>query len=188
LNFYYWKNEDGDNDLIFLVGDGQAQTIDGQYDVATRIISFAKAHGVEIVIAVGGYSNHSIEDDRKVFSITTSEGLLKRFGAAGATPSPPGNPVVGIAGLLIGLAKMNDMDAVSLLGETLGYLPDMKASRDVLTVLKKAIKIRLSLDKLEEEKDRFKGFLKEVERIGERAISYEERSRQVEKLRTTYIS
>lgn len=40
--FYFWKNKNGKNDLIFFTGDSQAQTIEGQYEISDRILDFAK--------------------------------------------------------------------------------------------------------------------------------------------------
>jgi hypothetical protein len=186
--FFHWRNEKGANDLILLTGDGQAQTIEGQYDLATHILSFAKQHGVKILITVGGYASGDVKGDRSVYVIATDNELLKRFRKAGALMSPQGNPVVGVAGLLIALAKRREMRAACLLGETLGHLPDTVAAQKVLTVLIKFLGIDVPLDELREEGDKFADFLEEVQKIGEKALSYEERIRRVERLRTTYIS
>src|SRR5512136_497654 len=32
--FYFWKNPNGQNDVILFTGDSQSQTIEGQYEIA----------------------------------------------------------------------------------------------------------------------------------------------------------
>ncbi|PMB75097.1 MAG: proteasome assembly chaperone family protein, partial [Candidatus Bathyarchaeota archaeon] len=53
--FYFWKNEKGENDLILFTGDSQAQTIEGQYEISSRILDFAQHYNVKLVITIGGY-------------------------------------------------------------------------------------------------------------------------------------
>ncbi|MBS7621849.1 PAC2 family protein, partial [Candidatus Bathyarchaeota archaeon] len=45
--FYFWKNDNGENDLILFTGDSQAQTIEGQYEISNRILDFAQKYGVK---------------------------------------------------------------------------------------------------------------------------------------------
>ena len=53
--FYYWKNQQN-RDLILFTGDSQAQTIEGQYEIAAKIADYAKSKGVSLIITLGGYS------------------------------------------------------------------------------------------------------------------------------------
>ena len=162
--FYYWKNPDRGPDLMLLVGDSQAQTNEGQYEVATCVLEFARSHGVRMVITVGGYRTG--EGGSKVVCASTSKELLVKAVEAGAEISPPGSPIVGIAGLLLGLTGFMDMEAICLLGETKGHLPDPKAAKNVLKVLSRLLGIEVDfadLDKSIEKAARIERSLMEVE-------------------------
>src|SRR3989337_888969 len=46
-SFYFWKNKDGKNDLLLFTGDSQSQTIEGQYEIADRMLDFSQKHQVK---------------------------------------------------------------------------------------------------------------------------------------------
>ena len=74
--FYFWKNETGENDFIFLIGDSQAQTIEGQFEVANSILDFAEKKNVKTVITLGGYRNE-IEETPNVVAVSTNPALFE---------------------------------------------------------------------------------------------------------------
>lgn len=186
-NFLYWKNISG-SDLILLIGDGQAQTIDGQYEVASKILDFSQKYGVNMIVTIGGYSAPSREKERKVIAIVNNDELLEKIKEAGAEISPAGNPVVGTAGLLVGLASFRKIKALCLLGETPGHIPDFEAAKSVLKVLSSFLKISIDPGGLDKEIEKVSRFLRKVESIEERIEAYEESFRRAERIRTTYIS
>ncbi|MFQ5621730.1 MAG: PAC2 family protein, partial [Candidatus Nanoarchaeia archaeon] len=62
-------------------------------------------------------------------------------------------PIVGVTGVLLGLAPKNKMKAVGLLVETFGhpmYL-GVKGSKELLNVMKKKLGLKLNLKKMESE-------------------------------------
>jgi uncharacterized protein (TIGR00162 family) len=185
--FYFWKNSMGENDLIFLIGDSQAQTIEGQYEVAKSILDFAHKLGVKKIVTIGGYRQEA-EDKPQVIAISTSPELLKKALGAKAIASPPGNPIVGTAGLLLGLAKFTKIEALCLLGETRGYLPDPKAAKSVLEVLQRILGFHVDLSGLDEEIEKSKEIVARMREIEEKRESYAQKMRQTEKERVTYIS
>ena len=52
---YYAKNVGNGVDVIFLIGDHQGLTPEGQYDLAQNIIDLAQDMGVTRIYALGGY-------------------------------------------------------------------------------------------------------------------------------------
>ena len=185
--FYYWKNETGENDLVFLVGDSQPQTIEGQFEVANSILDFAEKKKMKTVVTIGGYRNE-VEDTPDVVAVATNTELYEKALKSKALPSEAGNPIVGTAGLLLGLAKFRNLDAVCLLGETRGYLPDPKTAKRVLEVLKELLNIDADLDGLDEEIERSKEILGRMRDIEKRRVKYMQKMRRVEEERITYIS
>ena len=185
--FYFWKNEAGENDLILFTGDSQAQTIEGQYDVASCILDFAERNNVKVVVTIGGYRKE-VEETPKVVAASPSSELLNKALQAKAIASPVGNPIVGTAGLLLGMARFRKIDAVCLLGETRGYLPDPRAAKSVLEVLQRMLRVKVDLSGLDEEIDKSKGIVERMKEIEERREKYAQKMRRGEEERITYIS
>lgn len=185
--FFFWKNQTGENDFIFFTGDSQAQTIEGQYDVASSILDFAEKNNVKIIVTIGGYRKE-VEETPRVVTVSTSPTLLNKAMKAKAVPSPAGNPIVGTAGLLLGLAKFRKIDAICLLGETRGYLPDPRAAKSVIEILQKMLKIKVDLSELDKEIEKSKEIVERMQEIEKRREKYARKMRRVEEERITYIS
>ncbi len=126
-----WKNPNETNDLILFTGDSQSQTIEGQYEIADTMLDFSQKHNVKTIVTIGGYRMESKEKP-KVYIAATSKELLDKAIQAGAVLSSSGSPIVGTAGLILGLSRFKKIDALCLLGETRGYLPDPLAAKSVL--------------------------------------------------------
>lgn len=186
-SFYYWKNPKGTNDLILFTGDSQSQTIEGQYEIADCVLDFSKKHNVKTIITIGGYRMEA-KDKPKVYVAATSQVLLDKALNAGAGVSAAGSPIVGTAGLILGLARFKRIEASCLLGETRGYLPDPMAARSVLEVLKKTCGFDLDLDGLNEEIARAETMVTRLQKIEEKRAIQAEETRKEEDKKTTYIS
>jgi len=185
--FYFWKNEAGENDLILLTGDHQAQTIEGQYDVASCILDFAEKHRVKMTVTIGGYRREA-KGAPKVVAVSTNPKFLDKALRAEAVASPAGNPIVGTAGLLLGLARFRNIDALCLLGETCGYLRDPRAAKSVLLVLQKLLHLKVDFDELEGEIKKSDEIMEKMREIEDRREEYAQKVRQMEEERITYIS
>jgi uncharacterized protein len=184
--FYYYQNPKG-NDIILFTGDSQSQTIEGQYEIADRMLDFSEKHGVKTIATIGGYRMEPKEKPRVFIAATDKETLDKAL-QAGATLSASGSPIVGTAGLILGLAKFKKIKALCLLGETRGYLPDPLAAKSVLEVLKSTFNFDLDLKDLDEEIVRAETMVTQLQKIEEkRALQAEETKKQEDK-KTTYIS
>ena len=185
--FYFWKNTNGQNDLILFTGDSQSQTIEGQYEIADRMLDFSKKHNVKTIATIGGYRMETKEKP-KVFVAATAQDLLAKALQAGATVSASGSPIVGTAGLILGLARFRKIDALCLLGETRGYLPDPLAARSVLEVLKLTFNFDVDLAGLNEDIAKAETMVTRLQKIEEKRALQAEETRKEEDKKTTYIS
>jgi len=185
--FYFWKNPAGANDFIFFTGDSQSQTIEGQYEIADCLLDFAKKHGVKAIVTIGGYRVET-KDKPKVYVAATGQEVLSRVVRAGAVVSDSGSPIVGTAGLILGLARFKRIDALCLLGETRGYLPDPLAARSVLEVLKGTFGFGVDLAELDEDIVRAEQMVSRLQKIEEQRVLQAEESRKQDVKKTTYIS
>jgi uncharacterized protein (TIGR00162 family) len=185
--FYYWKNENARNDLILFTGDSQAQTIEGQYEIANAICEFAKQKNVKLIITIGGYRVET-KDKPKVIAAATSQSFLDYALKAGAILSPTESPIVGTAGLILGLAPFKKIEALCLLGETRGYLPDPKAAKSVLEVLLKLLNVDINLSGIDEEIAKAESMIARLQKIEEKRALQAEEMRREEDKRITYIA
>jgi len=185
--FYYWINKNGKNDLIFFTGDSQAQTIEGQYEISDRILNFARQYNAKLIITIGGYRMEAKGKPEVVAAATNSE-ILDRALKAGAEISPSGSPIVGTAGLILGLSHFKKIEALCLLGETRGYLPDPKSAKSVLEVLQSMLGFDANIAGLDEEIAKGEKMVTRLQKIEEkRAIQAEETKKEEDK-KVTYIS
>ncbi len=185
--FYFWKNPKGLNDVILFTGDSQSQTIEGQYEIADRMLDFASKLGVQTITTIGGY-RAEIQTKPKVFTAATSPETLSKVVASGAVVSGSGSPIVGTAGLILGLARFKKIEALCLLGETRGYLPDPLAARSVLEVLKNTFGFDIDLSGMDEEIAKAETMVTRLQKIEEKRALQAEETRKEEDKKTTYIS
>jgi len=186
-SFYFWKNANGPNDVILFTGDSQSQTIEGQYEIADRMLDFAGKHNVRTIATIGGYRAET-ENKPRVFVAATSPEILSKAVGAGSVISVSGSPIVGTAGLILGLARFKKIEALCLLGETRGYLPDPLAARSVLEVLKATFGFDLDLADMDEEIAKAETMVTRLQKIEEKRAIQAEETRKEEDKKTTYIS
>ncbi len=144
--FYYSTNNG--KELVMITGDCQPQTNYGQYEVATKIVQYAIRLSASQIISIGGFVSPQKEGDL-VVGVATRGDLVSKLASAGASVEKAGIPIVGIAGLLVALAKTMNLDAICLLGQTTGLGPDPVATQRVLEVLASALDLKLNLSSLE---------------------------------------
>ncbi|MGA3111039.1 MAG: proteasome assembly chaperone family protein [Candidatus Bathyarchaeia archaeon] len=184
--FYYYQNPNG-NDLILFTGDSQSQTIEGQYEIADQILAFSEKYNVKTIATIGGYRMEPKEKP-KVYIAATSQEILDKALSGGAILSASGSPIVGTAGLILGLAKFKKIEALCLLGETRGYLPDPLSAKSVLEVLKSTFNFDLDLKGLDDEIARAETMVTKLQQIEEKRALEAEQTRKEEDKKTTYIS
>lgn len=108
------------------------------------------------------------KDKPKTLAAATNQELLNKALQAGAEVSPTGSPIVGTAGLILGLSHMKNIDALCLLGETRGYLPDPKSAKSVLEVLQSMFGFDASLAGLDEDIAKAEKMVSRLQRIEEK--------------------
>jgi uncharacterized protein (TIGR00162 family) len=185
--FFFWKNKNRKNDFILFTGDSQAQTIEGQYEISNSILNFAIKYNVKTIITIGGYRMEA-SDKPKVVAAATSQELLAKALKAGAEISPTGSPIVGTAGLILGLSHFKNIEALCLLGETRGYLPDPKSARSILEVLQSLLGFEISQAGLDEEIAKADKMVTRLQKIEEKRTLEAEETRKEEDKKVTYIS
>jgi uncharacterized protein len=145
---YYVKMNNAAHDLIIWFGNTQALTTFGQYELCGKVIDIIQELGCRTVISIGGFKKEEVQQIPGIYSTATDQETMDEALALG-TKVMVGH-VFGLAGLSVGLAKIRDTKAFSLLVDTLGMDPDVNAARYALITLGKYLKINFDLANLEE--------------------------------------
>lgn len=156
-------------DVIFLLGDFQAATAEGQFVVCNDMMNevFLK-YDVSTVFTLGGYGTGKMVDDIRVLGVATdpeTRDKLKPYGVE-FIPNEPAGGIVGASAVLLGLAQFHSIEGACIMGETSGYLIDYKSASKVLDVLEKLLGTQLDRTEFNEkcqQVDIISGKVKEME-------------------------
>ena len=162
-NRFYCK-ELKKNTLIILLGDTQAGTPEGQYEVNEEIVRFFKHLGGKTVYTIGGYSagSHYIQHPR-VFGVATDKGTMSELSKKGVIFGLANGAIWGSAGLIVSFAKKNKIHAACIMGETSVLEIDANAARAVLEVIKNLLGVKINLENIEKIKKETDKMIKEIE-------------------------
>jgi hypothetical protein len=144
---YYVKRDNAVRDLIIWYGNTQALTTFGQYELCGKVLDLAQELGCKFVISIGGFKKDQVQSVPGLYSAATDLETSKEVLDLG-TKIMVGH-VFGIAGLLIGLARLRNVRGYALLVDTLGMYPDANATRYALSLLDKSLKLNVDLSKLD---------------------------------------
>ncbi len=185
IEVYCKKFKNKKKDLLLLAGD--VQPIDEQscYEFSHKVLDIAAEFECSEIITLGGIAMKTEPKKPTVFCTGNNKELINAYkksikninnqlyGVVG--------PIIGVSGVLLGLAGRKDIKAVSLLAETYGhpmYL-GVKGTKEILKILNKRFNLQLN----------FKAIDKEIETIdgelGQKALTPAEmqRTKAVTKLR-----
>ncbi len=156
IDLYYKRLKNSRHDLLLLAGDVQPLDEEGCYEFSEKVLDvFQNFHGKEVV-TLGGVATRKVPKDPKVFCTGNARDIVESYkrgtDAEGRLYGVVG-PIVGVSGVLIGLAGKRKINAVSLLAETY-YHPlhiGVKGSREILKILNKKLGLNVKLHSLEKE-------------------------------------
>ena len=155
------KKEGIKRPILLLTGDVQAGTSEGQYEVAEKIINFAKKRGINEVITIGGYSTGVFKEDKKVFGAVNNKRYKEQW--KGVVFGEAKGSIVGAAGLIPAIAKYKGIKGICLMGETQGSYVDSASAKKVLEILLNYLNISLDLSELEKEAMEKEKVIKKIE-------------------------
>ena len=180
FEFYYLENENG-TDVIFLIGDTQAgkEGSEGHFEIAEKVLDLAEDYDVSRIITLGGYGTGNLEEEAEgspeILGAVTDSDLIEEYEDYDVnfedTDSKIGM-IVGGTGLLLGMAKNRDMEALSLMGETAGFpiLTDPKSAEGVVEVLSNILDLDVPLEDMEEKVGEMEEFLDKLENVQKKAM------------------
>ncbi|MDE1846104.1 MAG: proteasome assembly chaperone family protein [Candidatus Micrarchaeota archaeon] len=165
--FYLWKNpakEKGARDILILVGDFQALSSEGQYEINEKIVEFFKGLGGKTIYTIGGYNttNQYVQNPR-VFAVTTDRKQIPQLKAAKIIFGQASGMIWGSAGLLLAFAKKHKLTATCIMGETGMLEVDAHAAKAVLEILVRHLKLKINLENLEKISQETEKMVKQME-------------------------
>lgn len=164
--FYYLKSSDEDNrDYIILVGNSQALSPEGQYQLSDEILNFIENYGVKEMYTLGGLATgHPIEKSR-VFGAATDLETIENLRELDIEIRSADGSIVGASGLLLGLAKIRNIKGACLMGETPGYFIDAEAAEAILEKLAILLNIKINTDKLDERAEETRKMISKAQKM-----------------------
>lgn len=150
----FYKRYNG-HDLLLMGGDVQPIDEISSYEFSEKILDLVEGFDTHEIITLGGIGLGEIPKKPKVYCTGNSKAIIGRYKGKMVHDKLYGvvGPIVGVSGLLLGLASKRKIDAVALLAETYGhpmYL-GVKGAREVLKVLNDKLRLEIDVDKLEKE-------------------------------------
>jgi uncharacterized protein (TIGR00162 family) len=147
MNELYYAKTEAMNDIVILHGNTQALNVEGQYDLAWRILDVVRSLSCQTVVTIGGLKRDSSSASPKVYCTATDKSSLEgalRLGASTLTGS-----IYGAAGILPGLARLRKMNGYCILVETPGLYPDALAARVALDFLSRFLGLTVDVSGLD---------------------------------------
>lgn len=175
---YYCKQKNGGRDLVIWYGNTQALTTFGQYELVGKVLDLAQELGCRFVISIGGYKKDEVKQLPAIYSAATDQKTVKEALDLG-TKVMVGH-IFGVAGLLIGLARLRKLKGFAILVDTLGMYPDANAARHALTTVGKYLDLSVDLSKLDVTADQTK---KALESFGLIRNIAEEKKKEQQQMR-----
>jgi uncharacterized protein (TIGR00162 family) len=162
---YALKREEG-RDVILLEGNAQAGTAQGHHEVAEKVMNFIQDQEVSEIITVGGYGTGDVVEDPSVFGAVCTEDMKDKYPDSDIEFDHEVGQVVGISGLLLGLAQDENIPGLCLLGETPGFLlSDPKSTEAVLQVVEEVLDLDLDYSDLDEKVEESQEVLKKLQNL-----------------------
>jgi len=153
INIYY-KNLKN-HTLLFLAGDIQPISERSCYEFCNTILDTFKKGKLKEIITLGGIALPKIPSEPKVYCTGNNKKMISKYKSDLVNTKIHGvvGPIIGVSGLLPGLASKENIPAVALLAETFGH-PNylgIKGARNILKILSKQLKINIDLSELDSE-------------------------------------
>ncbi|WP_297898069.1 proteasome assembly chaperone family protein [Methanobrevibacter sp.] len=170
--FYYLKSlGENERDYIILVGNSQALSPEGQYELSSFILNFIEDYGVKEMYTLGGLATgHPIEESR-VFGAATDLEIIETLKELDIEIRSADGGIVGASGLLLGLGKIRKIKGACLMGETPGYFIDAEAAEAILGKLTKILNIEVNTDKLDERAEETRKMISKAQKLEQEMVN-----------------
>jgi len=148
-----WHKKHKNQDFLFMVGDIQPIDESSCYKFCEVVLDVLGKYNGKSVVTLGGIGLQKIPKKPKVFITGNDKKLISSYKGCSNKIYGVVGPIMGVTGVLLGMATKKGIPSVSLLTQTFGhpaYL-GIKGSKETLFVLDKKFKFGLKLKTLSDE-------------------------------------
>jgi len=124
--------------FVILMGDSQPalEDIPAFYELCSDILDYVSDLGCKSIITMDGAP--TADPTKEIYVAATDKDLVKEYASKGAVAYKR-RRIIGVSGLLLGLAKKRGLKGVCLLGSTSGFTADREAAFRVYRFLRKVM-------------------------------------------------
>ena len=168
----FYKQLSSKRDLLLLGGDVQPIDEISSYEFSDKVLDLLQKFNGKEIITLGGIGLADIPKKPKVYCTGNTRKVIDKYKNELVSNKLYGvvGPIVGVSGLLLGLASRRKIEAISFLAETYGhpmYL-GIKGAKEILKVLNKELSLNIDINKLDKEiKDIESEIIKKTEQLSE---------------------
>jgi uncharacterized protein (TIGR00162 family) len=138
--------------LFLITGDSQPLDEVSCYEFCNILLDLCKKNNCKEIITLGGLGVPDVPTKPRLYYTGNSKDIIKKYGGRNDYLGGVG-PIIGVSGLLVGLAKQRKINGVTILAETFRhphYL-GVKGAKEVLKVLDKKIGLGLDFKRVNKE-------------------------------------
>lgn len=144
--------------LLILTGDVQPSEERSCYEFCDQVIDVAQEHGVSQIISLGGIGLSEAPKRPQVFITGNSKEYVKKLGKGTKANNKLFGivgPIIGVSGVMVGLAQKRNIDSACLLSETLGHPAyiGIRGAKEMIKVLNKRFRLGINVKDLDKEID-----------------------------------
>lgn len=134
-----WQYRYARDVIVFGGGVGQPQTNEELYELCQDVIDIAKKYSVQLIYTLGAFhTERNLDKKPKTFITTTSQVLTDQIKNLGIDTTPSSSLITGFNGLILGFAKLNNIQGIGLFAEINDpQIPQYRSAKSVLKLLER---------------------------------------------------
>lgn len=154
----------GGKDLVFILGTFQANTPAGQYSLTEYEFKQLLPYDPSCMITLGGYGTGEVVLEPRVFGAVSDAKLKLKYEQHGISfvPKEPKGGIIGAAAMFVAFGKQYGIESISIVGETSGFIVDVKSARNVINTLASIFEMEIDTSDLNDAVD-------QIEKINNKA-------------------
>ncbi len=146
-----WFAKAKDVDLVFILGDYQGSSSEGQFLVCKQIIDLLLKYDPVEIITLGGYGTGTIIETPRVLGAVSKVEVKAAYEKLGVVfePHEPKGGIAGASAMFLALGQIYGINSICLMGETAGYFIDHKSAAAIMEILVKKLDVEVDTEELD---------------------------------------
>lgn len=155
-----------DKNILLIAGDTQPLDETSCYEFCNEVLDLCKKNNCKEIITLGGVGLPREPTKPRIYLTGNNKDIISKYNQTKKLNGLVG-PIVGVSGLLVGLANNVKIPAVNIMAETLGHPNYMgiRGAKEILYVLENKLNLGLNLKRLNREVKDLQAGLSQLEDI-----------------------